>query len=53
MFYVGLSYLYLDCFLFLMIQIEVKKQTSELENNLYRNTIMFNVMNKEYDSIRD
>jgi ABC-type amino acid transport substrate-binding protein len=40
-------------FSFLMIQKEVKRQTAKLENNLYRNTIMFNVMNKEYDSITD
>lgn len=40
-------------FSFLMIQKEVKRQTTKLEDNLYRNTIMFNVMTKEYDSITD
>ncbi|MDF1618443.1 HD domain-containing phosphohydrolase [Petrocella sp. FN5] len=40
-------------FSFLMIRKEVKRQTAKLENNLYRNTIMFNVMNQEYSSITD
>ncbi len=40
-------------FSFLMIRKEVKRQTAKLKNNLYRNTIMFNVMNQEYDSISD
>jgi len=40
-------------FSFLMIRKEVKRQTAKLENNLYRNTIMFNVMNQEYSSISD
>ena len=40
-------------FSFLMIRKQVKKQTAKLENNLYRNTIMFNVMNQEYSFISD
>lgn len=40
-------------FSFLMIRKEVKRQTAKLENNLYRNTIMFNVMNQEYSSVSD
>jgi diguanylate cyclase (GGDEF)-like protein/PAS domain S-box-containing protein/putative nucleotidyltransferase with HDIG domain len=36
-----------------LIKKEVKRQTSKLENNLFRNNIMFNVMNQEYDSITD
>lgn len=38
---------------FLMIRREVRRQTAQLKNNLFRNTIMFNVMNQEYDSITD
>ncbi len=38
---------------FLMIRKEVRRQTAKLKNNLYRNTIMFNVMNQEYGSISD
>ncbi|MHC1694726.1 MAG: transporter substrate-binding domain-containing protein [Eubacteriales bacterium] len=40
-------------FSFVMIRKQVKRQTAKLENNLYRNTIMFNVMNQEYSSISD
>lgn len=40
-------------FSFLMIKKEVRRQTARLENNLYRNTIMFNVMNQEYSSVSD
>jgi len=40
-------------FSFVMIRKEVKRQTAKLENNLYRNTIMFNVMNQEYSSVTD
>lgn len=40
-------------FSFLMIRKEVKRKTAKLENNLYRNMIMFNVINQEYDSIYD
>ncbi len=40
-------------FAFLMIKKEVRKKTARLENNLYRNTIMFSVMNQEYSSISD
>lgn len=40
-------------FSFLMIKKEVKRKTAKLENNLYRNTIMFNVVNQEYDSVSD
>ena len=36
-----------------LIKKEVKRQTAKLENNLFRNNIMFNVMNQEYDSIAD
>lgn len=36
-----------------LIKKEVKRQTAKLENNLFRNNIMFNVMNQEYDSIED
>jgi len=40
-------------FSFIMIKKEVKRKTGKLENNLYRNTIMFNVVNQEYDSVSD
>ena len=40
-------------FSFFMIKREVKRKTARLENNLYRNTLMFNVMNQEYDSVSD
>ena len=40
-------------FSFLMIRKEVGRKTTKLENNLFRNTIMFNVVNKEYSSISD
>ncbi|NCB41416.1 MAG: transporter substrate-binding domain-containing protein [Clostridia bacterium] len=40
-------------FSFLMIKKQVVKQTATLEYNLHKNTIMFNVMNKEYSSISD
>ena len=40
-------------FSFQMISKEVKRKTAKLENNLYRNTIMFDVMNHEYSSITD
>lgn len=40
-------------FSFLMIRKEVRRKTEKLENNLYRNTIMFNVMNHEYISVSD
>lgn len=40
-------------FSFIMIRKEVKRQTAKLQNNLYRNTIMFNVMNQEYSSVTD
>ena len=40
-------------FSFQMIRKEVKRQTTKLENNLYRNTIMFNVLNQNYSSISD
>jgi diguanylate cyclase (GGDEF)-like protein/PAS domain S-box-containing protein len=40
-------------FSFMMIKKEVRRKTAKLENNLYRNTIMFNVVNKEYDSVSD
>lgn len=40
-------------FSFMMIRKEVKKQTAKLKDNLFRNTIMFNVLNKEYSSIPD
>lgn len=36
-----------------MIRKEVKRQTSKLENNLRRNTIMFEVMNKEFTHLSD
>jgi diguanylate cyclase (GGDEF)-like protein/PAS domain S-box-containing protein len=38
---------------FRMIRKEVIRQTAKLQNNLYRNTIMFNVMNQEYGVITD
>lgn len=38
---------------FLLIRREVKRKTAKLRNNLQRNTIMFNVMNREYDSVAD
>lgn len=40
-------------FSFVLIRKEVKRQTAKLKNNLFRNTIMFNVMNQEYSSISD
>lgn|GEM_PF-351255 len=40
-------------FSFRLIRKEVRKQTAKLENNLYKNTIMFNVMNQNYSSISD
>lgn len=40
-------------FSILMINKEVKKKTAKLEDNLYRNTIMFDVVNQEYSSISD
>ncbi|WP_373483797.1 HD domain-containing phosphohydrolase [Acetobacterium sp.] len=40
-------------FSFIMIRKEVKRQTAKLENNLFRNTIMFNVMNQESSSVTD
>lgn len=40
-------------FSFVMIRKEVKRQTAELQDNLYRNTIMFNVMNQDYQSVID
>jgi len=40
-------------FSFLMIKKEVKRKTAKLENNLYRNTVMFNVMTQEYNSVTD
>jgi len=40
-------------FSFQMIRKEVIRQTAKLKNNLYRNTIMFNVMNQNYASISD
>lgn len=40
-------------FSFIMIRKEVKRQTAELQDNLYRNTIMFNVMNQDYRSVMD
>jgi len=36
-----------------LIRKEVKRKTAKLENNLFRNNIMFNVMNQEYASIED
>ena len=36
-----------------MINKQVKKQTAKLKNNLNRNTIMFDVMTKEYSSVSD
>jgi len=38
---------------FFMIKKEVQRKTLNLENNLFRNAIMFNVVNQEYDSIAD
>jgi len=40
-------------FSFFMIKKEVKRKTAKLENNLYRNTIMFNVLNQENESVKD
>ncbi len=40
-------------FSYLMIKKEVKKKTAKLEDNLYRNTVMFEVMTQEYSSISD
>jgi len=40
-------------FSFGLIKKEVKRKTAKLENNLYRNTIMFNVINKEYGLVSD
>ncbi len=36
-----------------MIKKEVKRQTAKLKNNVLRNSIMFHVMNQEYDSIHN
>jgi diguanylate cyclase len=38
---------------FFVIRKEVKRQTFKLKNNLDRNTIMFNVINQEHDSVSD
>jgi len=38
---------------YLVIRKEVKRQTFKLKNNLDRNTIMFNTINQELDSVSD
>ena len=47
---IGIAFL---LFSLIMINKQVKKQTAKLNNNLNRNTIMFDVMTKEYNSITD
>ena len=38
---------------YIVIRKEVKRQTFKLKNNLDRNTIMFNVINQEYESVSE